>query len=176
MRRDPWTSERIALLKSLWKTGATAQAIAERLGEGVSRSAVLGKISRLRRHAAKASIRALGRRTKQRARAQRSRAPIEHAKTLLELTNETCRWPHGRPGSAKFFFCGAPGADLEGGMPYCPAHAQRAYATPASSIEQPEARPEESPPRQLKAKQASSQRPDWPDAWRAVLRRPARGR
>lgn len=48
-------------------------------------------------------------------------------KSLLELTNESCRWPHGRPGTARFHFCGAPGADLEGGMPYCPQHAQRAY-------------------------------------------------
>jgi hypothetical protein len=26
-----------------------------------------------------------------------------------------------------FHFCGAPGADLEGGRPYCERHARRAY-------------------------------------------------
>jgi GcrA cell cycle regulator len=50
-------------------------------------------------------------------------------KTLLELTNNNCRWPHGRPGTAGFFFCGAASADLERGMPYCPRHARRAYLT-----------------------------------------------
>jgi GcrA cell cycle regulator len=48
-------------------------------------------------------------------------------KTLLELTNATCRWPHGRPGAKNFFFCGAAGADLERGIPYCARHMQRAY-------------------------------------------------
>ncbi|HVU41372.1 MAG TPA: GcrA family cell cycle regulator, partial [Xanthobacteraceae bacterium] len=44
---DTWTDDRIAVLKAMWAAGATATAIAERLG-GLSRSAVLGKISRLR--------------------------------------------------------------------------------------------------------------------------------
>jgi GcrA cell cycle regulator len=41
-----WTGERIELLKTLWAAGETAPAIAARLG--MSRSAVLGKIFRLR--------------------------------------------------------------------------------------------------------------------------------
>jgi GcrA cell cycle regulator len=45
--RDAWTAERIELLKKLWVEGETAAAIAGRLG-GLSRSAVLGKIFRLR--------------------------------------------------------------------------------------------------------------------------------
>lgn len=45
--RDAWTAERIELLRKLWAEGATANAIADRLG-GMSRSAVLGKIFRLR--------------------------------------------------------------------------------------------------------------------------------
>jgi GcrA cell cycle regulator len=60
-------------------------------------------------------------------------------KSLLELTNESCRWPHGRPGSARFHFCGAPGADLENGMPYCAQHARRAYVKHPSFSEDPKA-------------------------------------
>ena len=32
--------------------------------------------------------------------------PVEQRKTLLQLTEKTCRWPIGDPGSAEFFFCG----------------------------------------------------------------------
>ena len=32
--------------------------------------------------------------------------PIGQRRTLLELTEETCRWPIGDPGQADFFFCG----------------------------------------------------------------------
>jgi hypothetical protein len=52
---------------------------------------------------------------------------VRQYKSLLELTNITCRWPHGRPGTDRFFFCGAPEADLERGIPYCARHMQRAY-------------------------------------------------
>ena len=49
---ETWTDDRIASLKQMWAEGATAAAIAERLG-GLSRSAVLGKIHRLRPSVAK---------------------------------------------------------------------------------------------------------------------------
>lgn len=41
-----WTDERIALLKKMWESGATASQIAEELG-GASRNAVIGKAHRL---------------------------------------------------------------------------------------------------------------------------------
>ena len=44
--RGVWTRERIALLKKLWADGETATAIATRLR--MSKSAVLGKVFRLR--------------------------------------------------------------------------------------------------------------------------------
>jgi len=47
MRQAAWSGERIFLLHRLWKEGLTAEAIGARLG-GMSRSAVLGKIFRLR--------------------------------------------------------------------------------------------------------------------------------
>jgi GcrA cell cycle regulator len=144
MSRDPrwrervmrgiWTRERIALLKRLWTDGATATAIATQLR--MSKSAVLGKVFRLRlRPVAKATAAAarrgkavLGRRRKGRPPTAPVPVPATASgKTLFELTNDSCRWPHGQPGTKTFHFCGAPEADLEGGRPYCERHARRAY-------------------------------------------------
>lgn len=47
MRTDFWTKERITTLERLWAQGRSAGTIAKTLG-GISRSAVLGKIFRLR--------------------------------------------------------------------------------------------------------------------------------
>jgi GcrA cell cycle regulator len=135
--RGVWTRERIALLKELWADGKTATAIAARLR--MSRSAVLGKVFRLRlRPTGNAATAAARSNTKILSRRHKSRPPIKprtkpaapamaSGKTLFELTNDSCRWPHGQPGTKAFHFCGAPGADLEGGRPYCERHARRAY-------------------------------------------------
>ena len=154
MRGGPWTAEHIELLRTLWSKGETADAIGARLG-GMSRSAVLGKIYRLRLHTDQAPLNAprskrpaihkagieapvrRRRRTryKKRTQAMATQAPVRRHKSLFELTNNTCRWPHGRPGTDRFFFCGAPEADLEHGVPYCARHMQRAYPSgiPAAS-------------------------------------------
>jgi GcrA cell cycle regulator len=42
-----WTEERIELLQRLWLQGQTASQIAEQLGGGVTRNAVIGKAHRL---------------------------------------------------------------------------------------------------------------------------------
>jgi GcrA cell cycle regulator len=156
--RGVWTRERIALLKKLWADSETATAIAARLR--MSRSAVLGKVFRLRlRPAANATAAAARGNTVILRRRHKSRPPIKRrakpaasaapaatasGKTLFELTNDSCRWPHGQPGTKAFHFCGAPGADLEGGRPYCERHARRAYvghrktpAAPAGAADPP---------------------------------------
>jgi GcrA cell cycle regulator len=46
--------------------------------------------------------------------------------SLLELTNESCRFPVGDPLTPDFFFCGQPEADLLKQMPYCKAHSRAA--------------------------------------------------
>jgi hypothetical protein len=110
MRGQPWTVERVALLRKLWREGETAATIADRLG-GLSRSAVLGKVFRLRLHiadsgaAAKSEPAALATQADRAASPARRRrsgvrkkqagvAPTKatHRKTLLELANNTCRW------------------------------------------------------------------------------------
>jgi GcrA cell cycle regulator len=48
--------------------------------------------------------------------------------SLLELTNRTCRWPYGDPGTPEFYFCGALDADFENRVPYCRKHRRVAYA------------------------------------------------
>ena len=50
--------------------------------------------------------------------------PMGQRRTLLELTELTCRWPIGDPGSAEFFFCGGQAAT---GTPYCSYHSRVAY-------------------------------------------------
>jgi GcrA cell cycle regulator len=44
--------------------------------------------------------------------------------SLLELSEERCRWPISSPGEKDFCFCG--NRPLEG-VPYCPGHARLAY-------------------------------------------------
>ena len=43
----PWTDERVETLKKLWTEGHSASQIAARLGMGVTRNAVIGKVHRL---------------------------------------------------------------------------------------------------------------------------------
>lgn len=50
--------------------------------------------------------------------------PMSQRKTLLELTEDTCHWPVGDPGSSDFFFCG--GKSLAS-LPYCAHHSRIAY-------------------------------------------------
>ena len=49
-------------------------------------------------------------------------ATFPHRTTLLDLRDDSCRFPIGDPALPAFFFCGAPGASLANNRPYCPAH------------------------------------------------------
>jgi GcrA cell cycle regulator len=150
MRTDFWTKERITTLERLWAQGQSAGTIAKTLG-GISRSAVLGKIFRLRlgdapKLAAKVQGSASGPKPAQYQPQAKGHGPARRRgaeiatsapparapkrKSLLELTNQCCRWPQGSPGTKNFFFCGASGADVESGVPYCAAHMKRAYVVP----------------------------------------------
>ncbi|HEY1982774.1 MAG TPA: GcrA family cell cycle regulator [Xanthobacteraceae bacterium] len=148
MRSRLWTTERVVVLQRLWADGKTAVEIAAAL-DGVSRSAVLGMIFRLRLGA---EDEAGGRtaRTKP-AKNRASAAPLPPSRRhrrkrknpnaeppprrsgpvgLFDLTNDMCRWPHGQLGGRNYLFCGAPGADVTGGVPYCALHMRRAYLIP----------------------------------------------
>lgn len=50
--------------------------------------------------------------------------PLEQRRTIFELTDHTCRFPVGDPGTPGFFYCG--GVPLEGHS-YCPGHWRRTH-------------------------------------------------
>lgn len=54
--------------------------------------------------------------------------PTEQRVSFMDLSEHTCRWPVGEPGTPEFFFCGA--APFES-RPYCPLHCARAYRNDA---------------------------------------------
>ena len=147
-----WTDERVELLKKLWSDGLSASQIAAELG-GITRNAVIGKVHRLGLSGrAKSASSAAPRARKPRSTMLRmARAsirgntalahayeievealpepidniiPIGQRRTILELNEQTCRWPVGDPGSSDFFFCG--GTTING-LPYCAYHSRVAY-------------------------------------------------
>ena len=144
-----WTDDRIELLKSHWEAGMTASQIAEALGQGVSRNAVIGKAHRLGleprpspvkvTEAAAAVIEAVvaaaegvveGLTAPVAAKAPPKRparppVPVKPAKTtLLDLSEKVCKWPIGHPGETDFHFCGKP---AQASFPYCTEHCAIAY-------------------------------------------------
>jgi GcrA cell cycle regulator len=142
-----WTTERLELLKSGFEAGLSCREIAAHIG--VSRNAVIGKISRLNLTRDKAGVRGPARKdsvsaarpraTTTRLRHQMLRAmpqampePVIEEQdfrsafscTLFELSNQRCRWPISTPGAEDFCFCGTTPLD---GLPYCARHSRLAY-------------------------------------------------
>ena len=137
-----WTTERVELLKSHFEAGLSCREIAASIG--VSRNAVIGKLSRLNltrgktnaeprpRTTGKRSSRSVPHLQYQMLRAVYEgeppvdNAPIasEHRCSLFELSKERCRWPISTPGAEDFCFCGNMPLD---GMPYCSGHTRLAY-------------------------------------------------
>jgi GcrA cell cycle regulator len=141
-----WTTERLERLKNCFEAGLSCREIAADIG--VSRNAVIGKLSRLnltREQSGEARPPARkdtteGKRREPRPRQQyrllqavyagsQSAAvddpiPNAHCCSLMELDTARCRWPINTPGEADFCFCGnTPAA----GLPYCPGHSRLAY-------------------------------------------------
>ena len=135
-----WTDERIESLKKLWADGLSGEQIAAELG-GITRNAVIGKVHRLglshRSTAASGAGRPRNGRSKSEgpmlhipssvykfepvSEVELLEIPVEQRKTLLQLTEKTCHWPVGDPGSGDFFFCG--GETLKG-TSYCAFHSR----------------------------------------------------
>jgi GcrA cell cycle regulator len=140
-----WTTERLDLLKSGFEAGLSCRQIAVQIG--VSRNAVIGKLSRLKlardtggiaRPAKPESTQRRRPRAGQKLRHIMLKAlsgesrdcsfeePIHngHTCSLMELNKATCRWPISTPGLADFCFCGNPPIE---GLPYCAGHSRMAY-------------------------------------------------
>ena len=163
-----WTDDRVEQLKKLWAEGLSASQIAARLGAGVTRNAVIGKVHRLglagRGQPQRSSAEPRAPR-KQREPSLAPRAggslprlpsagntalkpmmrasiqprpqalpepqplrlvdlPQDGRVTILHLSDKTCKWPIGDPGSEEFCFCGH---NPREGSPYCEYHARLAY-------------------------------------------------
>lgn len=148
-----WTEERIAQLKAGWEGGMTASQIAEQLGEGVTRNAVIGKAHRLGLESRPSPVKggeegeAAPAATTAPAVAPAAapvapppaaaapvatravvKKPVRAAKatktSLLDLNEKICKWPLGHPGDADFHFCGK---GSQAGFPYCTEHCLVAY-------------------------------------------------
>src|SRR5260370_7439831 len=131
MPEPTWTTERIERLKNRFEAGLSCRQIADDIG--VSRNAVIGKLSRLnltreengdarrptRKDAARERRPRAGPRTVPRLQYQMLKAlygepqpagdePIHngHRCSLLELGEGRCRWPISTPGAPDFCFCG----------------------------------------------------------------------
>jgi GcrA cell cycle regulator len=154
-----WTEERVEQLKKLWADGLSASQIAAQLGNVTRNAVIgkvhrLGLSGR-----AKSPSSAAPRPRKPRSASHMLRIsrpsmrgnnalahaydmdlepdpvpydnviPIGQRRTLLELTEATCRWPIGDPGSPEFFFCGG---NALMSLPYCAYHSRVAYQPAAS--------------------------------------------
>lgn len=142
MFEPTWTAERIELLKSGVDAGLSCRQIANDIG--VSRNAVIGKISRLNLSRAEGARAGLPERRREPRVVRPGRvsqrqvllaldpaplpeeAPLssEHRCSLFELTEDSCRWPISNIGGADLWFCG--NAPVKG-LSYCAGHARIAY-------------------------------------------------
>ncbi|MEE8294503.1 MAG: GcrA family cell cycle regulator [Sphingomonadales bacterium] len=121
-----WTDEKIKKLKSLWGKGLTASQIATEIGDGISRNAVIGKAHRLKLPSRPSPVKGAPQK-KVAAPEPKKEVETEATKTsLLDLTEQTCKWPIGHPGDADFYFCGKASKP---GVPYCREHCKMAFQT-----------------------------------------------
>lgn len=134
-----WSTEKMELLRMLWNEGLAASGIAEKLGEGCSRNAVIGKAHRLgldpRPSPVKGAEPAAPANTVETEggadaprvpapRRPRAKVAKPQRTSLLDLSEKICKWPIGHPGDADFHFCGKPS---NAGFPYCGEHCALAY-------------------------------------------------
>jgi GcrA cell cycle regulator len=147
-----WSAERVEQLQSLWADGLSCSRIARELG-GMTRNAVIGKAHRLglptrprsggRARIAK-RVNPYPKRVKRIVEKQRSPCeklwnagqprlpkPVAIAPCqpplmlgLMELTDESCRFPIGDPGQPDFGFCGH---EPKAGSAYCAGHHRVCY-------------------------------------------------
>ena len=146
-KETTWTEERLELLKRHFAAGLTCREIAGDIG--VSRNAVIGKLSRLNLTREKtgdaprparegqgcaegtppgigatAAIPDTAGRVCRAAGGRYEPIATAHCCSLLELSEERCRWPISTPGAEDFCFCGNTPVE---GLPYCPGHTRLAY-------------------------------------------------
>lgn len=152
-----WDEDRTEKLKTLWAEGLSASKIADKLGENITRNAVIGKASRLKlkgratSQRRKPTVKRVPANNRPRTAKPRQSAwqqhlaglpaelppaiveqpvPLHQRRTVETVEAHDCRWPIGDPQDADFHFCGA--KKLEG-LPYCECHARRAFSRPTGA-------------------------------------------
>ena len=105
--KNIWTEERQKKLVKLWNKGASAREIADRLGGGITRNAVIGKANRMG--------------LSQQVKPQQAG---EGFGGMVLPTSQQCQWPFGHPNDSDFHYCAEP---VQPGWPYCSEHCALAY-------------------------------------------------
>jgi len=148
-----WTDEDAAIVEQLWGEGLSASQIAGRLKRRYTRNAVIGKVHRMGL-SGRAVIKRKTERSETASRPRKIRlkpAPTKPQKDILaelpveplpaedirpeklvafvDLEPHHCRWVYGDPKESDHGFCGS---EKVIGLPYCAAHARRAYQPPSS--------------------------------------------
>jgi len=137
-----WTDEAIAELRQHHADGLSTSLIAEAMRRPGQRNSIIGKLTRLgitrddRPPARKVKPSPKHRPVKRAPPpppepmpapdVDDSNIPFTQLCTLMQLTNETCRWPVS--GADYTLYCGHRSADLAAGQPYCKSHSDRALA------------------------------------------------
>jgi len=141
-----WPDETVARLKKLWADGLSASTIAQRLGNGLTRNAVIGKVSRLKLPGRRTTSIMQGKVTARKNRLYRREAPRAMPKRPIlpveplppreetdiarvsfnQLDKGMCRFIPGDPcedfGMDKPLYCGEATVP---GQAYCVHHARR---------------------------------------------------
>lgn len=135
-----WFEAQLEILRRGAADGFSSAAIARMIGCGCTRSAVLGKASRLGLKLS-GGLGGGGRRGPRKPKAGPTLSTPETPPTLeatgtslvpvlappppaVPLSSRPCQWPVGDPQDKDFHFCGEMSQD---GRPYCPGHCKVAY-------------------------------------------------
>jgi GcrA cell cycle regulator len=155
-----WNDERVEQLKKFWADGLSASQIAGRLGGvtrnavigKVHRLGLSGRATTSRMKSHRPRSRTTNQAVKRLAKPRFANVgnpafrnlyladsepyvppaedlviPLKERKYIQTLTESCCRWPIGDPQQADFHFCGK---SKIAGLPYCEAHARRAFQPP----------------------------------------------
>lgn len=146
---NTWSDEAVKQLETLFHSGLSCSKIAARMGMGLSRNAVIGKLYRLGFSNKKPSGVVVPKEKKKPEKPSRQQPsmPAFHRATpprpvfafvepphpagqitVADLTSSMCRWPLGDPLKENFTFCGqAPNE----GSPYCVFHSRLGCVAPS---------------------------------------------
>ena len=134
-----WNAEQMTRLEHLYRDGFSFREIAADIG--VTRNAVIGKVHRMQLPTRDVILKAKPvvvrppkpRRVRHRTFFKVNKPEpepdpaVDYKCIITALTDTTCRYPLWKTETPPFavkFYCGAPGAELSIGQPYCRKHAR----------------------------------------------------